>query len=197
MGLSFASAPQDGKAVAIKGLRDLSGTSKAGGMAAAMGGAPLDVMDGYPVYDIGLKDLAGGKGLGPARLAAWRFQFVQGQNVLPAAEVLAPPPGGGSSKFASLSTGHTEKMIEVLRQAESVPDVVNGKYEFRCLRVPALYVTAVWMKDLQDADDLFLLVPPTFPPFREQHVYHAGDLLQLLQAAASQKVAQERKLTPP
>ncbi|MBW3598253.1 MAG: hypothetical protein KY475_13400 [Planctomycetes bacterium] len=191
MPLSFATPPVDGTAVLTRGLQDLSAASTLGAAAKAPPGA--QVMEPHPVYEMGLSDLDAGKGFG----AGWRYLLVENQNIVQAAELSGPPPGGGPPKFNALTTGYAGAMEDVFDKAEHLPEVAGHDYEIRALRVPGLYVMALWLKDLKGTDDRFLLVPPTFPPFNKDAVYDPNDLLQLLHTAASKKLAQEQQVKYP
>lgn len=195
MPLSFATPPADGTKVLKQGLQELSAASSIGAAAKAPAGA--QVMAPHPVYELGLADLDAGKGLASACLTGWRYLLVAGQNIVQAAELSEPPPGGGPLQFNSLTTGHAHSMEAVFEKAENLPEVAGREYEIRALRVPALYVMALWLKDLQGDEDRFLLVPPVFSPFNQGAVYNPKDFLQLLHTAASKKLAQEQQVTYP
>jgi len=198
MPLNFATPPVDGRAVLAQGLRELSMASTAGGKGFALGGAAPQAMEPHPVYELGLDQLKDQKTrFEDARLVGWRYLLVQNQKVVQAAEISGTPAGGSGSKFSSLTSGYAAAMEDVFHKAEQLPEVAGGDFEIRTLRVPGVYVTALWLKDLQHKRDRFLLVPPVFSPFRADVVYDPGDLLQLLNTAATNKLAAEQKLTPP
>jgi hypothetical protein len=187
MPLTFATPPQGGKVAVIKGLQDVAPASTLVGVAAAAAGpAGLRVMEPFPVYSLGLSALVS-NGLDAAHLIGWRYLIVAGQNVVQAAEIFTPQKGG-ALELSSLTTGHAREMEDVLRNAEALPQVAQGDYEIRALRVPALYVTALWLKGLQKNRDLFLMVPPLFPPFNDKVPYDRDDFLKLLKAAAAKTV---------
>jgi hypothetical protein len=81
--------------------------------------------------------------------------------------------------------------------AERLPEIQQGQYELRALRVPALYLMSLWLKDLQGNEDRFLVLPPVFPPLQALAVYSASDLLPVMQQLAVQKAPLEKKVTPP
>jgi hypothetical protein len=195
MPLSFAKPPADSKAVVEQGLRELSTTSKLG--AAAHAGPPLQLMEPHPVYELTLDELDKGASFAAARITGWRYLLVAGSSVIQAAELSHPTAAGGGSTFNALTTGYAKDMEGVLAKAENLPEVQKGSYEIRVLRVAALYVTALWLKDLKATADRFLPVPPTFPPVDPQRVYDAAAFLPLLQTAAAEKLSLEQKLGPP
>jgi hypothetical protein len=147
-------------------------------------------MEPYPIYGLKLSDLPAIKGLDSARLIGWRYLLVEGQNIARAAEIVESPVGSGASKLHSVTTAHARATEDIFHKAEALPEVANGDYEIRTLRVPELYVIALWLKDLQHNDDRLLPVPPVFPPFNAQVVYDQNDFVKLLQTAAAKKVRQ-------
>jgi hypothetical protein len=149
----------------------------------------------HPVYELGLNDLAAGKGLGAARLVAWRYLLAANNQLRQAAEIVEDPRGG--SQFGALTTGFVAGAEEAFRIAEQLPEVQRGAYEIRALRIPSLYVMALWLKDLQGNQDRFIVMPPAFPPVQPLRPYAASDLLTVLQRLAAHKAPLERQVTPP
>lgn len=190
MPLKFAAPPPGGKAAVIKGLQDLAGASSlAHAAASAAGAAGPEVMEPYAIYSVGLGDILS-SGLDAAQLTAWRYLIVAGQHVVQAAEIFTPQKPG-AVELNCLTTGHAREMEDLLQKAETLPQVSHGDYEIRALRVPSLYLIALWLKDLQANRDLFLVVPPcVFPPFNPQDVYDRDEFLKLLKAAAAKRVQQ-------
>jgi hypothetical protein len=52
------------------------------------------------------------------------------------------------------------------KAASKLPQVRDGKVEARVIRVPALYVMALWLKDLEGDRDVIVPMAPS-PPFLE------------------------------
>jgi hypothetical protein len=187
MPLKFATSPPSGKAAVIDGLKGLA-RSSAWSAAAAAPAAGMQVMEPYPIYSLRLDGIMS-KGLDAAELVGWRYLIVSGQNVTQAAELVTTQ--GGVPRLNALTTGHAGEMEDVFAKAEALPEVAQSDYEIRTLRVPALYVTALWLKALQGNADLFLVVPPcVFPPFDAQNVYQRDDFLTHLKAAATKRLQQ-------
>jgi hypothetical protein len=199
MALKFAPPPAGGNDVVRDGLAAVHQAQQAGapgGAAMAVPSAP-NLMEPFPVYELGLDQLAAGKGLDASRLVAWRYLLVdaQRQHVAQAAEIT--PASGGASQFSAITTGYAAKSEEAFRIAESLPQLDQHEFELRALRVPALYVMAVWLKDQDGDDDLFVVIPPAFPPLQPYQVYERKDLLRLLHQAARTKEPLEKAVVPP
>lgn len=158
--------------------------------------APAPVaMQPHPVYELGLEDLAANKGLEAARLVAWRYLLVANDEVRQAAEILASPAGG--SRFGMLTTGFAAAAESAFVLVEQLPELRQGTYEIRALRVPALYVIALWLKDMQGEQDRFIVLPPAFAPLHPLRAYTAAELLRVLQEQAVKKAPIEQDVTPP
>jgi hypothetical protein len=153
-------------------------------------------MKPHPVYELGLDDLAEGKGLEAARLVAWRYLLIDNNQVRQAAEITEDPRSGGS-QFNALTSGFAAGAEQAFGLAERLPEVQKTAYEVRSLRVPALYVMALWLRDSHGGEDRFIVLPPTFPPFPPLQPYKGSDLLALLHQQAARKAPLEKQATPP
>jgi len=199
MPVTFPSPPSDGSAALQRGLEAIRTGRQLdprGGAAALAVSPNASAMRPYPVYELGLDDLAAGRGIDAARPVAWRYLLVSNGRARQAAEIV-PDRGGGGSQFGALTTGFVAGEEEALRLAEQLPEIKQGTYEIRALRVPALYVMALWLKDVQGDDDRFIVMPPAFPPVQALHAYATRDLLGVLHPMAKQKAPLERRVTPP
>lgn len=197
MPIHFASPPGDALSALRRGLQALQTAQRLdarGGAALAVPEAP-SAMKPHPVYELGLDDLAAGKGLEAARPVAWRYLLVANNQMRQAAEIIPGP--GGSSQFGALTNGFVSGADEAFRMIDQLPELKQRSYEIRGLRVPALYVMALWLKDLQGDQDRFIVLPPTFPPVQALHSYSAPDLLAVLRQMAARKAPLERQVSPP
>ncbi len=93
----------------------------------------------------------------------------------------------------SLAAGPAAGVARAIEVAEAAPATAAGNYELRLIRAPALYVTAVWLKDRSGkADDFFVVVPPAPEGFQSDLLEPAADFLKKLQSQAAAKM----RLTP-
>ena len=198
MSVTFPSPPGDSFTALQQGLRaikgaQLRGKGPLGQMAIA---ANPSAMKPHPIYEIGLDDLAAGKEIASARPVAWRYLLIAGNQVHQAAEII-PDPLSGGSRFGALTTGYVAGEEEALKLADKLPEISQGAYEIRSLRVPALYVMALWLKDLHGDKDRFIVMPPAFPPVQALQPYSTSDLFALLHKAAAKKAPLEKRVAPP
>ena len=141
-----------------------------------------------PVYVLGLDAIAAGQDLSAAKLALWTHFFPSAQgdeNELVAADVNAD-----TSRFASLKEGPQVRgfyrQVQALQQA---PDIGARSFELAQLRIPALHVKAVWLKDKAGTGDVVIPVAPTDPALTPGRRYSVLDFLAALRPAAESAIA--------
>jgi hypothetical protein len=144
----------------------------------------------HPVFQLSLEDVSAGKGVEAARQSGWRF--LMGQASTQGGTAGEVHGAGPAYEFGGISHGaHVGQMVETLQRAERLREVADGEFELRLLRVPALYVVAVWLKDQRAANDLLIPIPPTRPPLVVGQPYTTADFERVLK-----QVAGERKAAP-
>jgi len=187
MALTPAKPPAEGPNIIRKALASLSDSPHL--MAAAIGGAaPLDLAAPHPVYFVGLKAVADGQVLSQAELKGWRYVLLQGDTPTAAAE-LDVGRAGGKAAFSQLNRGpFVASTVEGVRFAEKLDAVRRHNYELRLLRIPALYIIALW---LHGQKDLIIPLPPTHPKLKPYTTYSEKAFAKAIKAAASKKLTLE------
>ena len=137
----------------------------------------------HQIFSLGLADLATGKGLEAARSTGWRYLVQAGENSLASAET-AVSPAGSEHVFSAFNSGRlVTSTVEAIRTAQGLPQVGQGNFELRLLRVPALYFTALWMHSAQGTDDVLIPLAPS-PGVATGKPVPAAPLLQDLASKA-------------
>ena len=150
---------------------------------------PLQIMQSHQVFTLGLKDLTAGRGLQAAQQAGWRFLIQDGEKVVAAAETSVTGPGGEHA-FAGFNEGpFVESSADAIRSAQALPQVEQGKFELRLLRIPALYFTAVWVHDPAGTGDLLVPAAPAPDGIVPGRAVPAATLLGELAAKAEAAAA--------
>lgn len=160
-----------------KGVGELHGSNPA-----------LDgVQEGVPhqTFHLGLDTIQAGSGMAGAEPVGWRYLLgTTGPEATHAAEVLTR---NQVFAFAGLNRGpFVQQMVDVMRTAD-----VPGDYEARLLRVPALYVIAVWLVN-DNGNDLFIPLKPTNPVLEPGRVYQQAEFEAALVEAAQAMAAKTR-----
>jgi hypothetical protein len=93
--------------------------------------------------------------------------------------------GGAARELEFLGLTHgpfTAATIEALTAAEKFPTVAKSDYELRLLKVPSVYLVALW---LHGDDDI--LVPMASPPggLKKNRAYSEGQVIKALSEIAA------------
>ena len=136
----------------------------------------------YPVYALGLADVASGAGLRKAKLAAWRHEFTSEGEVV-AAEVSA----SRRPQFSGLSVNSRFRSVqhELRSAAEAAGDFAGRSYAPRLLQISALYIRALWLKSKSrsQADVVIPLAPAPRELTANRH-YSPAEFVAALKSAA-------------
>jgi len=73
---------------------------------------------------------------------------------------------------------------------QSPPDIAPGSFELAQLRIPALHVKAVWLKDKAGTNDVVIPIAPTDPALTPEKRYSVPEFLAALRPAAESAMAQ-------
>lgn len=137
----------------------------------------------HQMFSLGLADLVGGRELEAAKPTGWRYLVQSGENALASAET-AVTPAGSDHVFSAFNAGPlVASTVEAIRTAQGLPQVSQGSFELRLLRVPALYFTALWMHGATGTGDVLIPLDPS-PGVATGQPFPAATLLPELAAKA-------------
>jgi hypothetical protein len=193
MGIEFAAPPpklvaalsSDLKKNATRGEWTISTLS-------GMTGSKLSIGSGHRVYTMGLDQIAAGYKASQLEPQAWRFLVTAGKETVAAVESdNAPSTKAGTGKLASVNAGRfvesTASALAALAGEKSVAS--EGKSEPRLLRIPALYVMALWLHDEKTGKDSVQVLAPAPDFLTVDKVYGMDEFLAALKAPAEQRLA--------
>jgi hypothetical protein len=138
------------------------------------------------VYVLGLDTVAARRGLAASRLVYWT-------HLLPSAgeEVVAADMKADTHEFAALTQGlHPSAFAQEVRTLQTSSEVEGHSYQLAQLRVPALHVNAVWLRDKDGANDIVIPLAPTAPELEAGRRYSASDFEAALEARARAVLAE-------
>ncbi|QLY28343.1 hypothetical protein H0264_23530 [Nocardia huaxiensis] len=145
----------------------------------------LELSTPHEVFTMGLDDLAANAGLDRARPVGWRYLVTDGSQIIASAETVQAPDG--SQEVAQFTEGPfgvgTDKAVKTLRK---LPQLEKKGYELRLLRIPALYLMALWLHS--PAEDLLAPLEPS-PIGKEGKPVPAADFLAELSELARNTTA--------
>jgi hypothetical protein len=140
----------------------------------------------HRVYFARLDQVKRGIGLQYARPVAWRY-FVKSDvdESLVLAEVNIERKG--IHRFASLHTvAHSQNHYELLKSiAQEASD--RGEYAFRVLRIPSIYVLAVWLRSDRRGHDIVVPIVPHHHCLTNRHFYRRGEFEERIQSEARER----------
>jgi hypothetical protein len=107
----------------------------------------------HDVYAVGLDDVVEGATLDAARMVGRRFLVLDGSKAIASVEVADRDARSG---FQANEGPYVEATAVAIARAEEDPDLVDGDYEVRLLRIPALYFTGLWLKSDREGSDVVI-----------------------------------------
>ncbi|HVN34193.1 MAG TPA: hypothetical protein VMU96_02935 [Casimicrobiaceae bacterium] len=199
MPIIMRNAPRRGAAVLAANVTELLRAKQAPhGMKAEARPEELQHSEPHPVYVATLDDLAAGKLLAAAKQTGWRYLLVHNDEVVAEAELSAGRRAAKDAKgakaaksaknedlaFAGLTHGpFVAATVDGLHAAERLRQVEKSDYELRLLKVPSVYLVALWLH----GDDDDLLVPLGQPPagLKKNKAYTEGAVIRALRTTVA------------
>ena len=144
------------------------------------------------MHNIGLDALVAHRSLADSPTTGWRY-LVQTHAGTVASSEVAADASGQPTVFAQLNEGpFVESTARSLVEVAGIPAVKSGNYEVRMLKIPALYVIALWLKDLGGDADLVVPLEPA-PDFLEaDRAYLEDEFLGVLEGEGYDRVLLRR-----
>jgi hypothetical protein len=138
----------------------------------------------HAVFNLGLADLAKPGTLANAPMTAWRYLVEEAGAAVASAEV------GVDAKGAVRGLDHVNEgpfvkaTAPAQKAAAKLPQIRDGRVEARIVRIPALYVMALWLKDLEGDDDVIVPMAPAPPYLEANRPYTEQEFLRALSGPA-------------
>lgn len=142
----------------------------------------LGVAAPHPVFNLGLDALDSPDWTSRAEMTGWRYFVTSEAGVVAAAEASSDSADGpikGTMTNAGPFVVGTEK---ALASVESDPKVAKGSFALGLLRVPALYVVALWLRGegKSAGTDWIVPVAPAPEPLQADVLTNPKDFIQAL-----------------
>lgn len=135
----------------------------------------------HPVYTLGLQALADGRGADVAELTGWRYLVQRDEKTIASAELHVVGAGAGTADALELNEGPfvraTERTVEDVSRLQ---DVADAAYELRLLKIPAVYVIALWLHAGEGGSDIFVPIGDTPPEVVSGRPYGGDELFSSL-----------------
>lgn len=160
---------------------------------AGAGPEALDIALPHDVYNLSLTSLIKAANPDEAEPVGRRCLLTSGGATVASVEL--PDPDGGEG-VVTTHGGFTEATVEAVHGIENSSETEGGDYDLRMLRVPALYVMTLWLKDRQGSDDIFVPLEPAPPELEAGGRYSWDRLRDQLEEPAQRRLAQEKQESP-
>lgn len=147
----------------------------------------LNLTAPHPVYTLTLEDIVQQRPLEVVRPVGWRYLIQQENTAIASAEVLMNT-NGSVQAFSQFNEGpYVGATVNTIVVAEGLSQVAAGSYELRALRIPALYVMALWLKDTTSDQNLILPMPPVPSALEADRTYTEVEFMTALEGIAQQQ----------
>lgn len=142
----------------------------------------------HQIFTIGRDQLAEAATLNTATAVGWRYLVSARGQIIASAETVTSPDDG-QEVFSQLTEGpFVEATAAAITAVRALPQLGVGTFELRLLRIPALYLMALWLHPSLGVGDLLVPLAPT-PVGTAGVPSPAGDLLQQLNQRARDMIA--------
>lgn len=159
MGLQLAIPPPGADELLKKGLDVIGNASPAASLTQLS--PPLRTLDFgscHPAYFLDLAATENPRPLASVKRVGWRFLVTDSGRTIAAVELLE---SNGGLEFQQIERGPFVAATDrALAAAQDSPIIADGVFEPRLLRVPALYLMIVWLKNLRASQDRFIFLDP-------------------------------------
>jgi len=161
----------------------------------ALGGAVADIQrdpsahSPHMIQTFDLRDLVNSNDLPQPIDVGWRFLTTTTDGRKISAEIDAITDG---TVHNQLNQGpFIESTEQVLENLQNEPLVQQGNYTFSVLKIPALYLMAVWLHDQIDQEDRLIPIPPNPDTLISGRLYNLRDFLDALRELARQELSSD------
>lgn len=144
------------------------------------------------VYNLGADAIAAGRGLAAAQPTGWLVTLSADGEVRGTIELIpAKPARKGETlpaavRFGGFSTGPLHRALAGAIES-AAKAAGRSNVQLAVLRVPALYLLALWLRD--DNGDRLVPIAPSPPPLKAGEAYPASRALDSLRQAAKQALS--------
>lgn len=145
----------------------------------------LEAAAPHEVYNLSLQALAKGDGLEAATPVGVRALITSHNEPIGAVEL---PDADGAAGAVTSHGPFTQGTADALQVAEDSSDIGSGEFELRLLRVPALYLMTLWLKDREGGEDLFVPLDPAPAEIEAGSSYSWPQLGEKLRSLATQQL---------
>ena len=142
----------------------------------------------HKVFIVDVLDLAKGKGLSNATQVGWRYIIKDANGHAQVVEIGMDEALDAHALNHINMGSHVNNFITTCKQLEAHPDVKEKHYEVNVLRIPSIYVMAIWLMGEDHDHEFFVPLAPVHQNFEAGKTYSADDFETLLKETALEMV---------
>lgn len=138
----------------------------------------------HPVFNLGLEDIDALEWISKVRMTGWRYFVTSGNGVVAASEASTSSPEGAVMGTLTNQGPFVEGTEDALAIAEESAEVAAGKFVLGMVRIPALYVVALWLRNEDSLGEFDRFVPaaPTIAPLKANAIMTSSEFIAALRA---------------
>lgn len=149
--------------------------------------ADLGLSHGHPIATVGLQDVLEKRGVDSLTVSAWRF-LIGGSETPAAALEMMVGVGGEPPRIVSVNAGpFVDSTSSAISYAAKCTEAGASDFEVRMVRVPGLYMMALWLHSA-NAEPFFVVLEPAPPGVEARHSYRWDDLVEALKGPAQERL---------
>jgi len=131
----------------------------------------------HPIYGLELGALIEERSLRPATLVGWRYLVQRGDEVVASAEVDVDS-GNQTARFAQFNEGpYVASTVARIEELSEDPECDEGTFELRLLKVPGIFVVALWLVSEEGAGTRLSVLPPAPPELDARRLLSEEDFI--------------------
>jgi hypothetical protein len=137
----------------------------------------------FPVYYLGLSDIAKNLDINASIQTGWRYTLKQNDVILAHAQTVIDP--NGKNVFSAINEGPMiEGTTKAIAATENLSEMNAGNFEVRLLFIPALHVITLWLVDENGKNDFTVPIEPTPASLTPNKLLPLNDFLTIIQREA-------------
>lgn len=189
---SLSSSAESAISARLSDLADRPNYAKRELMETLAGSGPnaLEVALPHDVYNLPLNSLVKAAEPDDAEQVGRRCLVTSGGATVASVEL---PDPDGEKGVVTTHGQFTEATADAVRGIQDASEVESGDFDLRMLRIPALYLMALWLKDRQGRNDIFVPLEPAPPELEAGARYSWNELRTHLEKPAQMRLAQDEE----
>lgn len=147
----------------------------------------LNLTAPHSIYTLSLEDIVQQRSLEDLQPIGWRY-LIQEENTAIASAEVAMNASGSVEAFSQFNEGsYVSATANTIVMAEELPQVAAAAYELRALRIPALCIMALWLKNTTYNQDLIFPMPLVPSGLEANRAYIEVEFMTGLEGIAQQQ----------